>query len=138
MPLPAVNEVPWEQLFTAASEARRLAYAPYSKFLVGAAALFEDGLITSGCNVENASYGLAMCAERNAIGAAIAKGKKKLLAIAIVVDSKEPTPPCGMCRQVMAEFGDPELPVRMRNLEGAEGRYTLKELLPHAFTKKFL
>ena len=138
-------EVPWEQLFEAAELARRRAYAPYSKFQVGAAILCDDGSISAGCNVENASYGLTICAERNAIGAMVAGGKKAM-AVAIVVDSREPTPPCGMCRQVLAEFGAPTLLVSSRTVSGASAAntapktalWTIAELLPHAFTRSFL
>jgi len=130
--------IPWDALFEVASASRERAYAPYSKFLVGAAALFDDGTISPGCNVENATYGLTVCAERNAIGRAVGEGKQKLKAVAVVVDSREPCPPCGMCRQVMAEFAGPDLPVRMRDLKGREASYTLGDLLPHAFTKSFL
>ncbi len=133
-----MSEIPWEQLFEAARQGRERAHAPYSKFPVGAAALFEDGTIVPGCNVENSSYGLTVCAERNAIARAVCDGKKKLAAMAIVVDTPEPCPPCGMCRQVMAEFADSKLPVRSQNLQGKEARYSLGELLPHAFTKDFL
>lgn len=132
-----MREVPWEQLFAAAESARQRAHAPYSKFHVGAAILCDDGSILSGCNVENASYGLTVCAERNAIGALVLAGRKPL-AVAIVVDSREPTPPCGMCRQVLAEFSPPELPVRSRTPSGQEARWTVGELLPHAFTRSFL
>jgi cytidine deaminase len=86
--------------------------------------------------VENASYGLTVCAERNAIGAMVL-GAKKPVAVAIVVDSREPTPPCGMCRQVLAEFGAPALPVASRTLAGKVSHWTVGELLPHAFTKSF-
>lgn len=131
-----MSEADWSKLYDAAEAARRMAHAPYSKFQVGAALLHDDGSITSGANVENASYGLTVCAERNAIGAAVVKGKKPI-AVAIVVDSREPTPPCGMCRQVLAEFGTAELPVRSRTLNGQEAKWTLGELLPFAFTKSF-
>jgi cytidine deaminase len=104
---------------------------------VGAALLFDDGSIASGCNVENASFGLTVCAERNAIGAMVLSGRQ-LGACAIVVDSEIPTPPCGMCRQVLAEFAGPDLIVRSRTLKGDEAAYTLGELLPHAFTQSFL
>lgn len=127
----------WNQLFDAAEKARQRAHAPYSKFHVGAAIACTDGTIVSGCNVENASYGLTVCAERNAIGALVL-GAKKPVAVAIVVDSRVPTPPCGMCRQVLAEFGTAELPIASRTLAGAEARWTLSELLPHAFTRSFL
>lgn len=131
-----MSSVDWPKLYDAAEAARRLAHAPYSKFQVGAALLLEDGSIVSGANVENASYGLTVCAERNAIGASVLKAKKPV-AVAIVVDSREPTPPCGMCRQVLAEFGAPELPVRSRTLGGQEAKWTLGELLPFAFTQRF-
>lgn len=133
-----MTDAAWEQLFQAAAAARMIAYAPYSHFQVGAAVRSEDGSIFAGCNVENASYGLSVCAERNAIGQMVASGRRKLQAIAIVVDTPAPTPPCGMCRQVMAEFAGPELEVRSRNLQGQEARYTLGELLPHAFTREYL
>jgi cytidine deaminase len=129
-------EVPWQRLFEAAEAARRRAHAPYSKFQVGAAILCDDGSIVAGCNVENASYGLTVCAERNGIGAMVLAGRKPT-AVAIVVDSREPTPPCGMCRQVLAEFSAPELPVASRTLSGQEARWTVGELLPHAFTRSF-
>ncbi|MGV3624219.1 MAG: cytidine deaminase [Archangium sp.] len=131
-----MSDVDWSKLYDAAEDARRKAHAPYSKFQVGAALLHDDGTITVGCNVENASYGLTVCAERNAIGASVIKGKKPV-AVAIVVDSREPTPPCGMCRQVLAEFGTPELPIRSRIMDGTEAKWTLGELLPFAFTKTF-
>jgi cytidine deaminase len=130
-------EVDWQQLFEAAEKARQRAHAPYSKFQVGAAILCDDGSVISGCNVENASYGLTVCAERNAIGAMVLAGRKPV-AVGIVVDSREPTPPCGMCRQVLAEFGDASLPVASRIKNGTQARWTLGELLPHAFTRSFL
>jgi cytidine deaminase len=126
----------WTPLFDAAEAARLCAHAPYSKFFVGAALQLENGTIVSACNVENASYGLTICAERNAIGMMV-RAKQKLAAVAIVVDSEIPTPPCGMCRQVLAEFAEPTLIVKSRNLKGQEASWTLGELLPHAFTKKF-
>jgi cytidine deaminase len=130
-------KIDWEALFVAADQVRARAHAPYSKFKVGAAILCDDGSVIAACNVENASFGLTICAERSAIARMVADGKK-LAAVAIVVDSADPTPPCGMCRQVMAEFAPPELEVRSRNTKGAVARYTLGELLPHAFTSKFL
>ncbi len=130
--------VPWEALFKAARAARDRAYAPYSHFPVGAAVLSDSGEIFPGCNVENASYGLSVCAERHAIGRMVQSGSQKAVAVAIVVDTPQPTPPCGMCRQVLTEFAGVELQVRSRNLEGVEEQRTLGELLPHAFTKAFL
>jgi cytidine deaminase len=129
--------IDWEAMFTAAEAARKRAHAKYSKFHVGAALFCADGTIVPGCNVENASYGLTICAERSAIARMVCEGKK-LVAVAIVVDSTRPTPPCGMCRQVMAEFGPSSMEVRSRNIEGSEEKYTLGELLPHAFTAEFL
>src|SRR4051812_28576893 len=134
----ASSEIPWEKLFAAAFAAREKAYAPYSRFLVGAAGLYADGSIVPGCNVENASYGLSICAERNAVGRAQVEGKQGLLAMAVVADSREPCPPCGMCRQVLAEFAPATAPVRCRNLQGEERAYTVGELLPHMFNKDFL
>ena len=124
-------------LLQAARNARSGAYAPYSKFQVGAAVLCDDGALIAGCNVENASYGLTVCAERNAMAQVVLQARKPV-AIAIVVDSREPTPPCGMCRQVLIEHAPQELEVRSRTLSGAEARYTLRELLPHTFTRDFL
>ncbi len=131
-------EIPWEQLFEAARKVRERAHAPYSKFPVGAAILYADGSVVTGCNVENSSYGLSVCAERGAIAAGVAQGRGRPVAVAIVVDTPTPCPPCGMCRQVMMEFAPRELPVRSRNLKGDEARYSLGELLPHAFTSDFL
>ncbi|MFT3709792.1 MAG: cytidine deaminase [Archangium sp.] len=129
--------VDWQKLFEAAETARKKAYAPYSKFQVGAALLCTDGSIVPGCNVENASYGLTVCAERNAIARSVIE-QKKIAAVAIVVDSREPTPPCGMCRQVIAEFCDDATPIASRTVSGKEAQWTLGELLPHAFRRSFL
>ena len=133
-----MSPIPWDELFSAAEAARKNAWAPYSKFQVGASGLFDDGTIVSGCNVENASYGLSMCAERNAIARAVVAGHKKLSAIAIVVDAERAVPPCGACRQVIAEFAAKDVPVRTRTPSGKEAQYTLGDLLPHAFTRDFL
>lgn len=97
----------WDDLVKAAWQAREQAYAPYSKFPVGAALLAADGRIFIGCNVENLSYGLTQCAERVAIGAAVAAGARAFLAVAVVADTGVPISPCGACRQVLAEFGVP-------------------------------
>lgn len=132
------EEIPWEKLFAAAAEVRQRAHVPYSRFPVGAAVLYPDGSVVTGCNVENATYGLTVCAERTALATGVAQGRGRPVAVAIVVDTPTPCPPCGMCRQVMAEFASPELPVRSRNLKGDEARYTLGELLPYAFTRDFL
>jgi cytidine deaminase len=120
-----------QSLIAAAREVREKAYAPYSKFAVGAALRTKGGRVFSGCNVENLSFGLTSCAERNAVFAAVAAGEKEFEAVAIVADSKEPVTPCGACRQVLAEFGL-ELEVCSSNLEGATYTATLRELLPRA------
>ena len=132
-----MTERSWTKLWKAAETARRRAYAPYSKFHVGAAIECVDGSIVSGCNVENASYGLTVCAERNAVGAMALQGKKPKR-VAIVVDHVRPVPPCGMCRQLLAEFAALEVEVRSKTLDGQELKTTVGELLPFAFTSAFL
>ena len=119
----------WDKLVEAAWQARESAYAPYSQFPVGAALLAVDGRIFSGCNVENISYGLTNCAERVAIGAAVAAGVRQFLAVAVVADTAVPISPCGACRQVLAEFGVPLVVLANRN-ERVE--FLLEELLPRA------
>ena len=123
----------WSQLRQRAASAMERAYAPYSQFRVGAALLAADGSIVEGCNVENASFPAGTCAERVAVGAAIARGLREFIALAVVTESTEPAPPCGVCRQVLMEFA-PELPVLSATLGGAEARWSVSELLPHAFT----
>lgn len=113
------------------------AYAPYSNFKVGAALLASDGSITEGCNVENASYPAGLCAERGALAGAIARGSRNFEAIVIVTDAEEPTPPCGICRQVLEEFS-PHMLVVSYTRGGREARWTLDELLPKAFTPQSL
>lgn len=120
-----------DRLIQAASEARRFAYAPYSHFAVGAAVLAASGRIYAGCNIENASYGLTMCAERNAVFQAIIAGEQQLTALAVIADTPAPTPPCGACRQVMAEFTIQT--VIMANCRGESRTVKLNELLPWAF-----
>lgn len=109
------------------------AYAPYSNFKVGAALLASDGSITEGCNVENASYPTGICAERSAVSCAVARGNQSFTAIFIATEAEEPTPPCGMCRQVLEEFS-PHMLVIATTRDGREARWTLDELLPKAFT----
>ena len=120
------------QLLTAAIAARLQAYAPYSNFHVGAALLAKDGRIFIGCNVENLSYGLTICAERNAIFSAIAAGVREFEAIAIVADTREPVSPCGACRQVMAEFGD--FKIISATLDGRTFESTVATLIPRGKT----
>ncbi len=120
-----------ETLIQAASAAREKAYAPYSGFKVGAAVLTKNGKIFSGCNIENASYGLTNCAERTAVFTAIAAGESEFLALAVIADTPRPTAPCGACRQVMAEFGIEK--IIMCNLREARQVATIGQLLPAAF-----
>ena len=120
------------RLLTAATAARLQAYAPYSNFQVGAALLAKDGRVFTGCNVENLSYGLTICAERNAVFAAIAAGVREFEAIAIVADTREAISPCGACRQVMAEFGD--FKIISATLDGRTFESTVAALLPRGKT----
>lgn len=116
-------------LVKAATDARARAYAPYSHFAVGAALLSADNQVFTGCNVENISFGLTICAERAAVFAAVNAGCRDFLAIAIVADSNEPITPCGACRQVLAEF-EPEIRVYAANLRGETVEFNLGILLP--------
>ncbi|HOB10530.1 MAG: cytidine deaminase [Acetomicrobium sp.] len=119
------------ELYALAKKVRENAYAPYSGFKVGAALFSESGKIYVGCNVENASYGLTICAERAAIYNAISKGERAFKAIVICSDETNPVPPCGACLQVMAEFGD--FDVFSFNLEGKFLQMRLSDLLPYTF-----
>jgi cytidine deaminase len=121
-----------DELISAAAQARENAYAPYSRFKVGAAVLAEDGRIFTGSNVENASYGATMCAERSAIFGAISAGARKIKALAVIADYPKPVPPCGMCRQVLAEFGS-DIDVVMANTAGQKRMENIATLLPLAF-----
>ena len=121
-----------QKLLQAALSARERAYAPYSKFLVGAAVLATSGKIYTGCNIENASYGLTVCAERNALFAAVGAGEREFTALCVVGDTSAPISPCGACRQVMAEFKVPR--IILANLKGDVKEYTLEELLPLNFS----
>ena len=120
-------------LRAAARAARELAYAPYSRYTVGAAVETDDGRRFSGANVENASYGLTMCAERTAVFAAVLAGAKRIAAVAVSGPDGVTTPPCGACRQVLAEFGSPGVPVTYARADGGWADTTLGELLPAAF-----
>jgi len=123
-------QVDFAELQQAAEQAQKMAYAPYSKFAVGAALLAADGTIYAGCNVENASYGLTICAERNAIAHAVLCGAKQFIAVAVVTENG--VTPCGACRQVLAEFG-PRMTVIVADTRGKQQVYSLAELLPAAF-----
>lgn len=126
-----VDEKTVARLIRAARDVQERAYAPYSHFRVGAALLGEDGTVYTGCNVENASYGLTICAERNAIFHAVACGCRHFTALLITGDSKDLTAPCGACRQVMAEFSIPEI-ILVRPDDSYE-TFTLHQLLPLNF-----
>lgn len=125
------------ELIEAAKHAREKSYAPYSKFCVGAAVRTKDGKVFTGCNIESASYGLTVCAERVAIWKAVSEGVTEFTEIAVVADTEELTPPCGVCRQIIWEFcGD--IPVIFANLQDKDEIVQMSELLPRAFDTKFL
>ncbi|MFD1428663.1 cytidine deaminase [Lacticaseibacillus mingshuiensis] len=124
------------ELIAAATAARQNAYVPYSHFAVGAALITDDGRVVAGCNVENASFGLTLCAERNAMFAAVAGGSTHFQALAIIADTPGPVSPCGACRQVMAEFMASDAPVYLTNLHGDTTETTVGALLPGAFDKE--
>ena len=128
-----MSAIDWQPLIAAATAARERAYAPYSHFAVGAALLMEDGSIVAGCNVENRSYGLAICAERSALAQAVARGLRKPQAAVVVTSTKPPSPPCGMCRESLRELGEGAMPVLLVNLEGERQEWTLEQLLPFRF-----
>ena len=121
--------IKYKNLIAAAASAQKLAYAPYSGFQVGAALAAKTGQIFTGCNVENVSLGLTICAERSAIAAAVAKGIKDFVAIAVVTGGKKPAIPCGACRQVLAEF-NPNMKVVSATMDGETQEFDLAELLP--------
>ena len=125
-----------DRLVEAAVEVRRHAYAPYSSYAVGAALLTAGGSVFTGVNVENASFGLSICAERHAVGSAVASGEREFRAMAIVTASSPPASPCGACRQVLAEFGD--FPIVLANTAGDLWLTSVSELLPSAFGPKSL
>jgi len=127
----------FKKLIKEAEKARKKAYTPYSKFQVGAAVLCADGKMFSGCNIENASFGLTVCAERVAIYKAISEGSTKFEAIAVIGDTNKPCSPCGACRQVISEFGE-DIPLIMANLKEDVKIIQIKELLPEAFGKNDL
>ena len=132
-----MNTEQQNKLIKAATEARERAVAPFSGFRVGASLLTKDGEVFTGCNIENASYGLTMCAERVAIFKAISEGKREFQKIVIVADTEDLTPPCGACRQIIWEFcGDVE--IVLTNLQGKTETIQMRELFPRAFDSNFL
>jgi cytidine deaminase len=122
----------WEPLVAAAWAARERAHAPYSRFPVGCALLMEDGSIVTGCNVENRSFGLSVCAERNAMTTAVGRGLQRPQAVVVVTSSSPPSAPCGMCRETLREFV-PDVPVLLVNPDGERLERTLAQLLPDSF-----
>ncbi|WP_028399240.1 cytidine deaminase [Ectobacillus panaciterrae] len=127
-----------QELIQESIQAREKAYVPYSKFKVGAALLTKDGKVYTGCNIENASYGLTNCAERTALFKAVSEGDLEFSAIAVVADTAGPVPPCGACRQVMVELCKPDTKVYLTNLKGDVQETTVAELLPGAFSSEDL
>jgi cytidine deaminase len=123
----------WEPLLELARRARERAYAPYSRFAVGAALLTEDGRSFSGCNVENRSYGLALCAERAAVAAAVAAGAPRPVAVVVVADADPLATPCGLCRETLSEFAGPELPILLAAPDGRRRETRLGVLFPEPF-----
>jgi cytidine deaminase len=129
-----IEDGTWERLAEAALEVRDNAYAPYSKFPVGAALLCDDGTIVRGCNMENAAIGDTICAERTAIGQAISEGHRSFRALAVATDLTPPGAPCGSCRQVLSEFCE-KLPILLVNPNGERTLVALTDLLPHSFNR---
>jgi len=124
-------------LIAAARRAREHAVASFSNFKVGAALETADGTVITGCNIENATYGLTLCAERVAMFKALSEGHRSFARIAIVADTEDPTPPCGACRQILWEFGG-DLEVQLANLDAHKGTLRLKDLLPMPFDARLL
>ncbi len=131
------GDIDWDQLFAAAMAARGHAHAPYSQFPVGAAVLTADGRVFAGCNVENRSFGLTLCAERGAVAAAVAAGAVSVTrparAVLVVTATSPPAGPCGICREALQELGGGDLPVVCANLEGERQLLALRDLLPQPF-----
>lgn len=127
-----------EELIERARVARESAHAPYSNFEVGAALLASDGRIFTGCNIENSTYGLTMCAERVAIFKAVSEGAREFVKVVVVADHLNLTPPCGCCRQMIWEFSADETVVILANLAGDVQKFEIKEIFPNAFDSSFL
>ncbi|UYO34501.1 cytidine deaminase [Bacillus zhangzhouensis] len=127
-----------QELISEAIKARDFAYAPYSKFKVGAALLSNDGKVYGGCNIENAAYGMCNCAERTALFKAYSEGITSFQMLAVVADTDRPVSPCGACRQVISELCAPDMPVILTNLIGQIYETTVNELLPGAFSPEDL
>lgn len=127
-----------QELIESARRARETAHAPYSGFAVGAALLSGDGRVFTGCNIENSTFGLTMCAERVAIFKAVSEGAREILKLAVVADHERFAPPCGCCRQMIWEFATEGAEVILANLNGAVQRFGIEDLFPNAFDSTFL
>ncbi|NMP31549.1 cytidine deaminase [Thalassotalea sp. M1531] len=133
-----MSSIDWQRLMQMAKQAYENAYAPYSNFKVGAAAIDDEDNRFCGCNVENASYGLTVCAERNCFAQLIVNGATTAKALVVYTEQEKLTPPCGACRQVIVEFMAPDAQVKAMNHLAQEKTWSVKELLPDAFTPKDL
>ncbi|MDR4435759.1 cytidine deaminase [Bacillus tequilensis] len=127
-----------QELITEALKARDMAYAPYSKFQVGAALLTKDGKVYRGCNIENAAYSMCNCAERTALFKAVSEGDTEFQMLAVAADTPGPVSPCGACRQVISELCTKDVIVILTNLQGQIKEMTVEELLPGAFSSEDL
>ena len=127
-----------KELMEEAKKARDMAYAPYSKFQVGAALLTTDGKVYRGCNIENAAYSMCNCAERTALFKAFSEGERNFEMLAVIADTDRPVAPCGACRQVISELCPRDMKVVLTNLKGDVQQVTVEELLPGAFSKEDL
>ena len=136
----ALNQDPWKHLHRLAIKARTYSHSPYSKFKVGSAIELTNGSVFSGCNIENASYGGTVCAERVAIWKAFSEAPKglKIKTVLVATDAKEAWPPCGFCRQVIAEFATPDTMIVTANLKQIQNFFRFEEILPHSFDGSFL
>jgi cytidine deaminase len=132
-----LSEEDSQSLIEAAQRARSQSVAPFSKFLVGAAVRTENGKVYTGCNIESASYGLTVCAERVAIWKALSEGERDFTELAVVADTEVLTPPCGTCRQIIWEFAK-SASIIFANLKGESERFQIRDLLPRAFDARFL
>jgi cytidine deaminase len=132
-----LSEEEGQSLIAAAQRARLQSVAPFSKFLVGAAVRTENGKVYTGCNIESASYGLTVCAERVAIWKALSEGERHFAELAVVADTESLTPPCGTCRQIIWEFAK-SASIIFANLKGESERFQIRDLLPRAFDARFL
>ncbi|MDO5033696.1 MAG: cytidine deaminase [Eubacteriales bacterium] len=130
----SLNSEQKDQLIRASFYAQKMAYVPYSKFRVGAAALAADGQIYTGCNIENASFGATICAERTAVVKAVSTGNRRIKAMAVITDAEEFARPCGICRQVLAEFAADDFILLALKPDGTYVEKTLADLLPDAFS----